>query len=144
MTNKMERAPRWMWMAIMAMACLVSACADLFTPPPKPPGLYNLTGWGGWGADFDGEIGRPIWVIGPQANCRPSQQWSSHYRIISGQLPPGVYIRNDNYYIEGIPEDRGHYIVKLELYDILCGGTYYNGFTQELRFHITGSGRVVR
>jgi hypothetical protein len=56
-------------------------------------------------------------------------------------LPPGLSF-SSAYYITGIPTERGHWIVTVELYDLSANGRTYNGFQQQLRFHITGSGRV--
>ena len=110
---------------------------------PDPPGLYGLTGWNYWTADINGEVGHRLFVQGPTARCEPSRKWDTQYRVLSGKLPPGMDILN-SLDIVGIPEDRGHWIVRLQIYDVECGGNYYQGFDQELRFHITGSGRVTR
>jgi hypothetical protein len=107
------------------------------------PGMYSLTGWNAWNADINGEVGHRLYVNGPTANCKPSGNWNANYRLNSGSLPPGMSIDN-GMNIVGIPAERGHWILTLELYNVECGGNYYKGLTQELRFHITGSGRVIR
>lgn len=135
----------WVRSSLLVAAVLgVIGCADLMTPPPPQSGLYNLTGWNQWTADINGEVGYPLNIGAPTANCRPSRNWTLRAEIVSGQLPPGIEMRYSDYQISGIPTDRGHYIVMMRVYDVQCEGKYYEGFTQELRFHITGSGRVVR
>jgi hypothetical protein len=121
------------------------------------PGLYDLTGWGGNSVSYDsqrradvaaldinGEVGHPIYQSGPVARCVPGPNWSNSQRIVSGSLPPGVDFEVSTKAIQGIPTERGHWIVKVELYAIRCNyDTSIVGFTQELRFHITGTGKVV-
>jgi len=112
----------------------------------RAPGLYSLTGWNGqsWGQDINGEVGHPMFVNGPTADCQPSGNWTANSRILSGTLPPGVTLNHAPSTITGLPTERGHWIVKMELYDVQCGGQGYEGLTQELRFHISGSGKVVQ
>lgn len=107
------------------------------------PGLYNLEGWGYWAGDVNGQVGYPLGVGGPTASCRPSGTWSLNTSVVSGALPPGLSI-GDGGAIGGIPTERGHWIVRLRAYNIQCNGTGYDGFEQELRFHITGSGQVIQ
>lgn len=116
-----------------------------------PPGLYGLKGWNYtvcWdecSTDIDGKVGHPLHVEGPRARCKPSSSdFTARTEIISGTLPPGLTMTMSNFHIEGIPTKRGHWIVKIKLYNVKCGDTYYKGFEQELRFHITGSGRVTQ
>ena|SRR5215469_13638837 len=110
---------------------------------PTRPGLYGLEGWQ-WGrSDIDGEVGHPLSTASPHANCVPGGNWSANVRIVSGQLPPGMTLNPAPWTITGLPTERGHWIVRIELYDVKCGAQYYQGITQELRFHITGSGKVV-
>jgi hypothetical protein len=135
---------------------LASAPPRRTTVKKEEPGMYSLGGWGGqssyWdgtvnianGLDVNGEVGHPLTVYAPTARCvSPTKAgWTYNYRILSGSLPPGLNW-NYNYHgqITGIPKERGHWILKLEMYDIRCEGKTYR-LQQEVRFHITGSGRV--
>jgi len=112
---------------------------------PTAPGLYSLTGWYGssWGVDINGEVGHPLTIGGPTANCVPGRNWSAATRIVSGELPPGLTLNDAPWTITGIPTQRGHWILKIELYNVQCNGQGYQGLTQELRIHISGSGKVV-
>lgn len=112
--------------------------------PPPGPGLHNLNGWYSTRADADvnGEVGHPLTVGGPTANCVPGRNWSEDNRVASGALPPGLALGSGGD-VSGIPTERGHWIVEMQLYNVQCGGSSYQGFTQTLRFHITGSGKVV-
>jgi hypothetical protein len=114
-------------------------------------GLHDLVGWNGaWvnpstnvanSATISGEVGHELELAQPTADCvSPTKTWTSLLRIISGELPPGIYIEGVS--IKGTPEQRGHYIVEVENYDIKCNNTDYGTIRQELRFHITGSGKV--
>lgn len=136
------------WMLLLIVATAIAGCGAGTKRSPaqkqQAPGLYSLTGWNYVRHDTDikGEVGHRLYVKGPTANCRPGN-WSGATRILSGQLPPGMrFVSGDN--IEGVPTDRGHWIVKVELHNVRCEGGSYRGLTQELRFHITGSGRVVQ
>jgi hypothetical protein len=131
------------------LSCLIIAAYFLMflasTPqkkaPVEKPGWYGITeGWNNWNSDIDGQVGYKMYITGPRGRCLPSRSWSANTSIISGKIPPGLYFENDN--ITGIPTERGHWIVRLRLSNIQCGGNYYKDFEQELRFHITGSGRV--
>jgi hypothetical protein len=130
--------------AAVATAGFLLACGS--TPnssQQRAPGFYNFTGWNDWTADINGEVGNRLYVNGPRALCHPSRSWRADKRIVSGELPPGLnFASGDD--IQGIPTQRGHWIVNLETYNVECQGNNYKGFTQELRFHITGSGRVVQ
>jgi hypothetical protein len=123
------------------------------------PGLYGVSGWspqwerpycatgGGLSScislDIDGEVGYPLTVNGPTASCRPGGSWSaSPVEITASKLPPGLSF-NDSFGITGIPTQRGHWPLGLKLATITCNGRTYDGLTQQLRFHIKGSGRVV-
>jgi hypothetical protein len=138
--------------SICMILVTLTSCTDLYmaanrprrTPPPSP-GLYSLNGWYGTrgDADVNGEVGHPLSAGNPTANCVPSQHWSGGQRINSGVLPPGMSLDNNTGAISGLPSERGHWIVQMELYNVQCGGQSYLGFTQTLRFHITGSGKVV-
>lgn len=118
-----------------------SATPNRTTQQKLKPGWYGIsTGWNNWNSDIDGQVGYQLYVSAPTGRCEPSRSWSANVSIVSGNLPPGL--RFESHRIIGIPTERGHWIVKLRLYDIQCGGSYYKDFEQELRFHITGSGRV--
>ena len=118
---------------------------------------YADRGWDGYGvsydgiaghegvvndADIEGEVGHPLSVVAPSDYC-PSLTGSLQVEIISGTLPPGLSF-DDNWQITGVPTERGHWIVKIKVTDIQCDGKHYNGFTQELRFHISGTGKVIQ
>lgn len=113
------------------------------------PGFYGVTsGWNNWSGDVNGEVGHRMYVSGPRAKCIhcnncEAGSWSSNYSIESGRLPPGLSF-GDGFDISGIPTERGHWVIKLKLYNIKCNNAYYGNsdFTQELRFHITGTGKV--
>lgn len=108
------------------------------------PGWYGVSiGWNDWKSDIDGQIGYPLYVSPPGAFCRPSLKWTSNTSIVSGTLPPGIAFKEGSgSALSGTPTERGHWIVKLRLSNIQCEGSYYKDFEQELRFHITGSGKV--
>ena len=120
------------------------------------------------GIDINGEVGYPINpngdVSGPCATSHGGNspcyvgsplsaedpairdQWLYDFEVVSGKLPPGVSILTDrNQYgrISGVPTERGHWIVTMKVKNIKFEGKYYDGFTQELRFHITGTGKVI-
>lgn len=138
---------------------LFSGCFpnDNYTPvvKQKKPGLYGTKGWsygqcyfGGGGLgdcfskDIDGKVGYRLFVNGPRSTCEPDGSWTSSSVVIdSGSLPPGLSL-NSKFHIEGIPQKRGHWIVKLRIQDMYCSGKKFYGIKQELRFHITGSGKV--
>jgi hypothetical protein len=97
--------------------------------------------------DIDGEVGHPVYVSSPTALCEPSRSWNLSIEVASGVLPPGLeLIREGSDYgaIKGIPTKRGHWIVTMHAYDLKCEGGNYMGFTQQLRFHISGTGEVIQ
>ena len=106
---------------------------DYYTNPEK---------WTALDSDINGEVGHPLTVHGPEAHCPPSGHWSAHGHVLSGTLPSGLEL-NDDWSISGIPTERGHWIVTMEVFDIQCNGESYKSFTQQLRFHITGTGKVI-
>lgn len=114
------------------------------------PGFYGVTTWWNNGSnDVNGEVGHRLYVDGPRAKCIECKNcsagsWTSNWMIVSGSFPPGLSW-GDAASISGIPTERGHWIVKVKLYNIKCNGGDYDAccsFSQELRFHITGTGRV--
>lgn len=94
------------------------------------------------GVDIDGEVGHPLYVNGPTAVCEPSGHWTLNVKIEKGELPPGMEF-DEHFGITGIPTQRGHWIVTIRADDFTCEGQTYMGFTQQVRFHITGSGQVI-
>jgi len=66
--------------------------------------------------------------------------------VASGSLPPGL-VMNSNGSINGIPTQRGHWIVRMQVANATCGGQAFPNMTawySDIRFHITGSGQVVQ
>jgi hypothetical protein len=107
------------------------------------PGWYGITaGWNNGVSDIDGQVGYSLYVSNPRGRCETSGQWTCSAEIVSGSLPPGLQLNDAPYTITGIPTERGHWIVQMKISNIMCNGSYYQDFNQELRFHITGSGRV--
>lgn len=120
---------------------IASAPAGKTTKTVEKPGWYGIsTGWNNWISDIDGQVGYKLYASSPRGRCAPSGSWTGATSIVSGNLPPGLYFESHN--ITGIPTERGHWIVKLKLSSIQCNGSYYKDFEQELRFHITGTGKV--
>jgi hypothetical protein len=117
-------------------------------------GFCCADGWSPAG-DVNGEVGHPLSINGPTARCwragsgppnTREARYSVNVRVASGQLPPGLSM-NGIGAINGIPSERGHWIVRLEVYGALCDGVSYpnmSSWGSEIRFHITGSGQVVR
>ena len=94
------------------------------------------------GIDINGEVGHPVLVGYPTADCKPGGHWSSNQEVASGTLPPGLVLNGDGS-ITGIPTERGHWIVMMNESNIQCNGESYYDFAQQLRFHITGTGKVI-
>jgi len=139
--------------------CLSLLCIGTFgfqqAARSKEAGLHNIKGWnfascyfpsGSLGTcsgqDIDGKVGYPLFVNSPRANCKPGGDWSMSNATISGTLPPGLTMLSAPSHIKGIPEKRGHWIVHIKVDHLYCNGESFYGIEQELRFHITGSGRV--
>lgn len=140
------------------LALMTAGCADLQsrprgTPSPQKPELRNLTGWAGKpyhsynnkaeDADIDGEVGHPLSVSHPRMKCVGGDGWSGESKVVSGTLPPGLTLHSSDD-IDGIPTERGHWVVRLREYNLTCGGNDFGDFEQELRFHISGSGKVIQ
>lgn len=142
---------------------VLTSCARTAPEPVHEPGLYGTHGWvhGACnngseerrcsGEDIDLQVGHPGVVYGPEAWCYPTLSWEGKTTIESGTLPPGMkfdklrWLGEYGYGIEtitGIPTERGHWIVTLRMGTISCNGETYNGFLQEVRFHVTGTGIV--
>jgi hypothetical protein len=98
--------------------------------------------------DVDGEVGHRLSLGYPTLLCLPARQWSGSARVVSGQLPPGIHLNPGTLEVSGIPLERGHWIVRLHLYDIGCSGNTYQLKDYlspvEVRFHISGTGRVIQ
>ena len=105
-------------------------------------GISYSDSWNGGQSDIDGRIGYALFVSSPRGRCAPLGNWTANTSIVSGTLPPGMTLNSAPSTITGTPTDRGHWIVKLKMSNITCNGSYYKDFEQELRFHITGSGKV--
>jgi len=126
------------------------------TTKTKKTGFYNITGWNNshcyfpgkklgscTSRDIDGKVGYQMYVGGLRANCEPGGSWTTSKKIItSGSLPPGLSFDGWKSIIKGIPQKRGHWIVRLKVEHLYCNDVSYYGVEQELRFHITGSGKV--
>lgn len=104
------------------------------------PGLHN---WDWQIGDINGEVGHRFYHAVLLMNCQPKGDWDADSYIVSGKLPDGLTFTN-SMVIEGIPQERGHWIVVLHVYNVRCNGETYPNFSsnQELRFHISGTGRV--
>ena len=136
-----------------ALLCLALPLAYADGPIYDETGnpLFYVFGWGGqWnytsaGVDIDGEVGHPLTVEGLQHNSRAcSTPWTADFEVAEGTLPPGLKLNTDSS-ISGIPTERGHWIVTMKAFNIenACGRPSTPGFTQQLRFHITGTGKVI-
>jgi hypothetical protein len=119
--------------------------------------MHCVSGWGGpfetgsAGFDVNGEVGHPLNVEGLKSlyitdHTGSPVKWSAEWAVVEGSFPPGIHFNNDSS-IGGIPTERGHWIVTLRAYnlrmDICAAGPNPPSFTQQLRFHITGSGKVI-
>ncbi len=136
---------KWLVAIGAVVFCLVTTCvyADFAW---NYKGIYYDDGIAGNDGvandtDIEGQVGYPLKVIGPNDYC-PSLTGSLQAEIISGTLPPGLSF-DDNWNITGVPTERGHWIVKIKVTQMKCDNKYYVGYTQELRFHITGTGKVI-
>ena len=140
-------------MSFQTLVVMGAVLMFFFTASTVYAGLSNLHGWNDTpiygnsttasGIDIDGEVGHPVSVRGPSANCEPGGRWSSDTDVISGQLPPGLS-EGSGGKISGIPTKPGHWIVEVKNSNITCNGQGYKGYTQQLRFHIKGTGRVIQ
>ncbi len=122
-----------------------SAASQRTRTVKEEPGWYGISysdSWNGGHSDIDGKIGYPLYVSNPKARCAPSGNWTANTSIVSGTLPPGLTLNSAPSTITGTPTERGHWKVTLRKYNIICNGSSYKDFEQELRFHITGSGKV--
>jgi hypothetical protein len=128
--------------AVIAIIGFILACANNRATVQESPGWYGITqGWSNWNSDINGEVGHRLDVDGPRGKCLPSRNWSGNAEIVSGTLPPGLSF-GEGSHIVGIPTERGHWVVKARMSNIQCDGKYYKDFEQELRFHISGTGKV--
>ena len=128
--------------AFIATIGFTLACASNRGTVQQAPGWYGITqGWNNWNSDINGEVGHRLYVDGPRGKCLPSRNWGCRTEIVSGTFPPGLSL-GEGSSIVGIPTERGHWIVKMRLSNIKCEEKYYKDFEQELRFHISGTGKV--
>lgn len=122
---------------------LASTTQRKTTKTVTKPGWYGIVqGWNNWTTNVEGQVGYQLYVSGPTGRCEPSKSWSGGASLIAGTLPPGLTLNSAPFTISGIPKERGHWLVKLRMSNIQCGGLYYKDFEQELNFHITGTGKV--
>jgi len=92
-------------------------------------------------ADINGEVGMAFGICSPRMTTYPAgADWNASTSLVSGKLPPGL--RLDGLNIQGIPTEPGHWVIKLEVNNIRVLGKSIKPFQQELRIHITGSGKV--
>lgn len=130
---------------LFIVSIIGSASSRKTTTTVEKPGFYGYeysSRWNGGSDDVNGEVGHRLYLGGPRARCAPSGNFTANKMIVSGKFPPGIDWEYGKSAIEGIPTERGHWVVKLKMYGIVCNGGNYDGFEQELRFHITGSGKV--
>ena len=145
------RQRKWFVSVGAAVLCLIttSAYAGHFTDIKgwnyTPAYFDGVEGHEGTvdGIDINGEVGHPLDVNGPTALCEPSRNWTLDVEVTSGTLPPGLEFGN-SWHVQGIPTKRGHWIVTVHAYNFTCESEKYMGFTQQLRFHITGTGDVIQ
>lgn len=101
--------------------------------------------------DINGEVGHPLFIDSPKGTCLPNNNWDYNFRIVSGTLPPGLSMDDIHGKISGIPSERGHWIVRLKIDSVTCNGEAetafgrpYEATPHELRFHISGTGKVIQ
>ncbi len=144
--------------AIVTMGFILACATTNQHTPHQSSEFYGIAGWKGQavvfdtennisvaaGIDINGNVGRRLFVEGCHAECVPGRLWNADYRIISGSFPPGMDFAPNFSDIKGVPKKSGHWIVQLELYNIMCNNKSYANIRQELRFHISGGRKVVR
>ena len=118
----------------------------------QPAGLHEITGWDrskvddnneAVSIDITGEVGHSLFVLAPTTKCISlSGDWTGYPKIISGKLPRGMVFDKLNR-IKGVPTERGHYILKIEMNTIKCNDNSYKGISQVLRFHIMSKGCTI-
>lgn len=139
----------WILAICLTALAVLTACAsgpDSGKGRSKKPGMYgSIIRWNEGVADIKGEVGHGLSIVGPRTRCEPNGKWLGRVQIISGSFPPGVNFSQSELGITGVPKERGHWIVTIRLDQITCSGILYDqlAFEQELRFHISGSGRVL-
>ena len=127
---------------LFIFSIIASAPSHKTTTTTRKPGFYGFTSyWNNYNGDINGEVGHQLYVSNPKAICEPGT-WTGNPSIISGTLPPGLILNSAPWTITGIPTERGHWIVRMKLSNVTCNSSNYDGFEQELRFHITGTGKV--
>ena len=105
------------------------------------PGVH---GWDWGNADIDADVGHRMSYYVLRVNCQPTRQWYGDSTVVSGALPPGLEFTN-SLVVEGVPRERGHWIIRLHIDNVTCNDQKFPFFTQdrELRFHVSGTGRVI-
>ena len=107
----------------------------------------SIYGWNhrrGPDMDIEGQVGYRLQIDGPTIGCDPPRpSWTANFEIVSGVLPPGLTFNSNGGSISGVPQQRGHWIVKVSQSNTAACGIHPPDFTQELRFHITGTGKVI-
>jgi|SRR5579864_9565853 len=132
--------------------------------------------WHGWTpkGDVDGKVGYPLSITGPRmVRDDPNYpNWTADIVIESGQLPPGLIMRESGANtgdISGVPTERGTWIVIFKIANLTSNGHRFTmqgapdvlvenqGWKNQddcvedgqgycslttIRFHITGSGKV--
>ncbi len=85
--------------------------------------------------DLQGYVGLPVeWS--PLAHCTGGDWYIDATEIVTGALPPGLYIDDGN--IVGVPERAGTWHLRVQFVNMNCAGTYYGDHTQDI--HITTEG----
>jgi hypothetical protein len=124
-------------------SCFCRGPGCMWSAPPPPPqrgaGLWDVRLPSG---DINAEVGHPfaVYVSGACESATAQERWSYNLTY-SGSLPPGVTLGDDR--LSGIPSQRGHYIVHLKLSNSVCLGESKQNHEEELRIHVTGSGKVL-
>lgn len=107
-------------------------------PPKRGAGLWNVRLPSG---DMDAKVGYPFeaYVNGACESAIYREAWT-YDLTYSGTLPPGVTLGRDR--ITGIPRERGTFIIQLKLTNSVCNGERKQDHEEQLRIHVTGSGKV--
>ena len=109
---------------------------------------HNLSGWVGGHEPRTAfapthRISRPpgawVWEPHPRAYCSAGD-YTYSIKVVEGSLPPGMrWDRNrstQQRMFWGIPEHVGFWYVRLQVYDVTCGGVRFDGFEQDVYINI--------